>query len=355
MTEVAINPLRRRMIEDMTVRNLSEGTQRVYIRSVQACCRYCNKKPSELTFEDVRAFRLQLVESGLAPGSVNGAMVGLRFFFRVTLGRPEALDYIPMAREAQRLPTILSQGEVTRLLEAAPGLKWRTALSVAYGAGLRASEVVALKVGDIHSERMRIRVEQGKGRRDRDALLSPQLLRMLRDWWKTARPQVWLFPNRLSGFERDAAIAQPRLPRGRQAGRHHQARLPAHPAALLRHPPVGAEGGRARDPGPARPQEAGDHGGLHPRGGQDPGRDRQPAGPAGVETAAGVTAGRAVAPGSGGRRRLPRPWTGLATGPRRPRQPGPAKGHVGDRGLPNGGARRPRRAMPGLRPRQDRI
>ena len=201
MTEAAINPLRRRMIEDMTVRNLSEGTQRVYIRSVQACCRYCNRKPSELTFEDVRAFRLQLVESGLAPGSVNGAMVGLRFFFRVMMRRPEALDYIPMAREPQRLPTVLSAQEVARLLDAAPGLKWRTALSVAYGSGLRASEVVALKLGDIHSERMRIRVEQGKGRRDRDALLSPQLLAMLRDWWKTARPSVWLFPNRLSGFE----------------------------------------------------------------------------------------------------------------------------------------------------------
>ena len=201
MTEEAVHPLRRRMIEDMAVRNLSEGTQRGYMQSVRACCRYCNKKPAELTFEDVRTFRLHLVESGLAPGSVNGAMVGLRFFFRVTLGRPEALDYIPMAREAQRLPTILSQGEVTRLLEAAPGLKWRTALSVAYGAGLRASEVVALKVGDIHSERMRIRVEQGKGRRDRDALLSPQLLAMLRDWWRVAKPAVWLFPNRLSAFE----------------------------------------------------------------------------------------------------------------------------------------------------------
>ncbi len=201
MTEEVMHPLRRRMLEDMTVRNLSEGTQQVYIRSVRACCRYCNKKPSELTFEDVRTFRLHLVESGLAPGSVNGAMVWLRFFFRVTLRRPEALDYIPMAREPQRLPTVLSAQEVARLLEAAPGLKWRTALSVAYGAGLRASEVVALKLGDIHSERMRIRVEQGKGRRDRDALLSPQLLRMLRDWWKTARPAVWLFPNRLSAFE----------------------------------------------------------------------------------------------------------------------------------------------------------
>ena len=99
MTEEVMHPLRRRMLEDMTVRNLSEATQQVYIRSVRACCRYCNKKPSELTFENVRAFRLHLVESGLAPGSVNGAMVGLRFFFRVTLGRPEALDYILMARE----------------------------------------------------------------------------------------------------------------------------------------------------------------------------------------------------------------------------------------------------------------
>jgi site-specific recombinase XerD len=115
------------MLEDMTLRNLSEGTQQVYIRSVRACCRYCNKKPSELTFEDVRTFRLHLVESGLAPGSVNGAMVGLRFFFRVTLGRPEALDYIPMAREPQRLPTVLGAQEVARLLDAAPGLKWRTA------------------------------------------------------------------------------------------------------------------------------------------------------------------------------------------------------------------------------------
>ena len=203
MTDEVMHPLRRRMLEDMTVRNLSEATQRVYIRSVRAGCRYCNAKPGELTFEDVRTFRLHLVESGLAPGSVNGAMVGLRFFFRVTLGRPEAVDYIPMARAPQRLPTVLSQEEVARLLEASQGLKWRTALSVAYGAGLRASEVVALKVADISSERMRIRVEQGKGRRDRDALLSPQLLRMLRDWWRTAKPQVWHFPKRQSGCEHE--------------------------------------------------------------------------------------------------------------------------------------------------------
>jgi site-specific recombinase XerD len=127
-------------------------------------------------------------------------MVGLRFFFRVTLRRPEALDYIPMAREPQRLPVVMTPEEVASLLEASPGPKWRAALSVAYGSGLRASEVVGLKVSDIDSQRMRIRVEQGKGHRDRDALLSPHLLSVLRNWWKLVRPPVWLFPNQHTPF-----------------------------------------------------------------------------------------------------------------------------------------------------------
>ena len=201
MPEEAIHPLRRRMIEDMTIRNFDQRTQQTYIRSVRSCCRFCDRTPTELTFEDVRQYQLHLVQSGLAPASVNGAMVALRFFFRVTLQRPEALEYIAMVREPQRLPVVLSPGEVAGLLEAAHGLKWRTALSVAYGAGLRASEVVGLKVGDIDSRRMRLRVEQGKGRRDRDALLSPHLLNILRDWWKMARPPVWLFPSRLTSLE----------------------------------------------------------------------------------------------------------------------------------------------------------
>ena len=201
MTEEVINPLRRRMIEDMTIRNFDQRTQQTYIRSVRACCRYCDRQPAELTFEDVRQYQLHLTQSGLAPASVNGAMVALRFFFRVTLKRPEAVDYIPIVREPQRLPVVLSHAEIASLLEAAPGLKWRTALSVAYGAGLRASEVVGLKVSDIDSERMRIRVEQGKGRRDRDALLSPRLLAILRNWWKQARSPVWLFPSRLMAFD----------------------------------------------------------------------------------------------------------------------------------------------------------
>jgi integrase/recombinase XerD len=201
MTEEVINPLRRRMIEDMTIRNFDPRTQHSYIRSVRGCCRYCDRAPAELTFEDVRQYQLHLTQSGLAPASINGAMVALRFFFRVTLQRPEAIDYIPIVREPQRLPVVLTPAEVASVLEAAPGLKWRTALSVAYGAGLRASEVVGLKVSDIDSQRMRIRVEQGKGRRDRDALLSPHLLAVLRNWWKVARPPVWLFPNRLTAFD----------------------------------------------------------------------------------------------------------------------------------------------------------
>jgi integrase/recombinase XerD len=200
MGDEAINPLRRKMIEDMTVRNLDPSTQRGYIRAVRSCSRYCGRHPARLTYEDVRRFQLRLIEEGLAPGSVNSAMVGLRFFFRVTLQRPDALDYIPMAREPQRLPVVMTPEEVASVLEAAPGPKWRTALSVAYGAGLRAAEVVGLKVSDIDSERMRIRVEQGKGRRDRDALLSPHLLRTLRNWWRQERPPVWLFPNQHTPF-----------------------------------------------------------------------------------------------------------------------------------------------------------
>jgi integrase/recombinase XerD len=150
MAEEAINPLRRRMIEDMTIRNFDQRTQQAYIRSVRSCCRYCDRRPEELTFEDVRRFQLHLGQCGLAPSSVNGAMVALRFFFRVTRRRPEAVDYIPIARAPQRLPVVLSRSEISRLLEATPSLKWRTALRVAYGAGLRASEVVGLKVSERH-------------------------------------------------------------------------------------------------------------------------------------------------------------------------------------------------------------
>ncbi|HKN27986.1 MAG TPA: tyrosine-type recombinase/integrase [Roseiarcus sp.] len=126
--------------------------------------------------------------------SINAAIAALRFFFDVTLERPDLVRHLTTVHKPRKAPVVLSQDEVARLLEAAPGLKDKAALSVAYGAGLRVSEVANLKVSDIDSQRMTLRVEQGKGQRDRYVMLSPQLLELLRDWWRAARPQVWLFP-----------------------------------------------------------------------------------------------------------------------------------------------------------------
>ena len=146
--------------------------------------------------EELRAFQLHLTETGLQPQSINATVTALRFFFKVTLDRPETTRHLVFVYEPRKLPRVLSPDEVLRLLEAAPGPKHKAALSVAYGAGLRAMEVVALKVCDVDSKRMMIRVEQGKGRKDRHAMLSPQLLELLRDWWRIAHPQVWMFPGR---------------------------------------------------------------------------------------------------------------------------------------------------------------
>jgi site-specific recombinase XerD len=127
---------------------------------------------------------------------MNGAVAALRFFFTVTLDRPEMARHLTFVREPRKVPAVLSPEEVSRLLEAAPGPKYKAALSAAYAAGLRVSEVVALKVSDIDSERLLLRIEQGKGRKDRFAMLSPKLLELLRDWYRIARPAIWLFPGR---------------------------------------------------------------------------------------------------------------------------------------------------------------
>ena len=191
-----VSPLRRRMIEDMTVRNLSPATQRSYLHAVTKFSRYFARSPDRLGLEDVRAFQVHLVATGISWPALNQTVCALRFFYGVTLGHGEIPERIPYAREPRKLPVVLSPEEVPRLLNAAPGLKYKAALSVAYGAGLRAAEVISLKTGDIDSKRMVIRVEQGKGRKDRYVMLSPHLLELLRAWWKTARPQGWLFPGR---------------------------------------------------------------------------------------------------------------------------------------------------------------
>jgi integrase/recombinase XerD len=195
MTDQAISPLRRRMIEDMTIRNLAPKTQQGYIRTIKNLATFLGRSPATASFEDVRRFQLHVAASGVGAGAVNATVAALRFFFRVTLGQRDITEHTAFVREPRKLPVVLSPQEVAGLLDAAPGLKYKVALSVAYGAGLRPSEVVALKVSDIDSKRMIIKVEQGKGRKDRLVMLSPHLLELLRDWWQAAHPRGWLFPG----------------------------------------------------------------------------------------------------------------------------------------------------------------
>ena len=195
MTDKAISPLRRRMIEDMTIRKLAPKTQASYIRAVRNFTIFLGRSPDQARAEDLRGYQLHLASSGVAVPSQNATVTALRFFFTVTLARGEVTDRMPFVREPRKLPVVLSPEEVARLLQAAPGLEHRAALSVAYGAGLRANEVISLKIGDIDSTRMVIRVEQGKGHKDRYVMLSGHLLELLRAWWKVARPQGWLFPG----------------------------------------------------------------------------------------------------------------------------------------------------------------
>ncbi len=201
MTDRIISPLRRRMTEDMTIRGFTVGTQRGYLVAVENFTSFLGRAPDGATAEDLRRYQLHMRSSGASATAMNTAVSALRFLFGVTLGRDDANQGMTTVREPHKLPVVLSPEEVARLLDAASGLKYRSALSVAYGAGLRASEVVSLKLADIDSSRMVIRVEQGKGRKDRYAMLSEPLLHLLRAWWLAARergvmlPGGWLFPG----------------------------------------------------------------------------------------------------------------------------------------------------------------
>ena len=192
MTEMS--PLRRRMIEDMTVRNLSPATQRSYVHAVAKFGRFFGRSPDKLDLEDVRAFQVHLVAGGISWPALNQTVCALRFLYGVTLRQTDLPERIPYAREPRKLPVVLGADEVVRFLESVPSLKARAALTTAYAAGLR--EAASLKVGNIDSSRMVIRIEQGKGGRDRYVMLSPQLLGILRSYWRMARPTYWLFPGR---------------------------------------------------------------------------------------------------------------------------------------------------------------
>jgi site-specific recombinase XerD len=184
------------MIDDMRLRQYGEKTEHDYVREVAAFAKFLGRSPDQAEPEDLRRYQLQLAAQGCTPGKMNLAVSALWFFFQVTLCRPDFGARLARARKDQRLPVVLSPEEVALLLHCAPSLKHKAALSIAYGCGLRVSEIVHLKVGDIDSARMLIRVEQGKGRKDRYVMLSPDLLELLRTWWRTARPRGWLFPGR---------------------------------------------------------------------------------------------------------------------------------------------------------------
>lgn len=197
-----VSPLRQRMLEDMRMRKLAAKTQAAYIRAVRNFTKFLGRSPDTATAEDLRRFQLHLVDHGTSPITLNATITGLKFLFDVTLGHGDVLAKMQSVRIPRTLPVVLSKEEVARLIACAGNLKHQTALSVAYATGLRVNEVVSLKVGDIDSQRMTIRVERGKGGKDRYAMLSPLLLERLRVWWKVARLQSkmldggWLFPGR---------------------------------------------------------------------------------------------------------------------------------------------------------------
>jgi site-specific recombinase XerD len=195
MTDKAISPLRRRLIEDMAIRRLSPKTQLHYIRHIKRFADFLGRSADKATAKDVRRYQLWLASIGTTAPTANVSATALRFFFRVTLKRHDLAEELVSTREPRRLPVVLSPEEVGRLLASAINIKHKALLSLAYATGLRSSEVVSLKLTDIDSDRMVIRVEQGKGKKDRYVILSSILLEILREWWRVARKKGWMFPG----------------------------------------------------------------------------------------------------------------------------------------------------------------
>ena len=196
-----ISPLRQRMIEDMNLRKLAPKTQDAYILAVKKLGKFLGHSPHTATKEDLRNFQLFLVGQDTSRITINATVTALRFLFEVTLDRQGIVDKLKTVPVPRKLPNVLSREEVSRLLEATMNLKYKAAFSVAYGAGLRINEITSLKISDIDSQRMTLHIEQGKGRKDRYAMLSPVLLDILRTWWQEAHAKGklleggWLFPG----------------------------------------------------------------------------------------------------------------------------------------------------------------
>ena len=198
MTEERTTPLRERMMEDMRIHGMGDKAQKAHIRAVKHFAGFLKRSPDTATPDDLRAYQLHMTDTGVTPTTYNARIMALRFLFGKTCGREVMKKYMQFRTQPRKLPVVLSVEDVSELLSAAPGpgLKYRAALSISYGAGLRASEVCNLKVSDIDSDRMLIHVDEGKGRKDRKVMLSPDLLDLLRAYWREARPEGWLFPGK---------------------------------------------------------------------------------------------------------------------------------------------------------------
>ncbi len=204
-----MTPLRQRMIEDLQLRGLAPATQRNYIAHVASFARFYGKSPEQLDREAIREYLLHLLnERKMSPENINQQVTALKFLYLTTLEMPWGAVDFPRVKRVRHLPVVLSHEEVVLFFDHVPSLKYRAALMICYGAGLRVSEAVALKVGDIDSKRNLLRVEQGKGRKDRYAMLSPRLLEVLRVYWRAARPENYLFPSPLRGRHLNAASLQ---------------------------------------------------------------------------------------------------------------------------------------------------
>ena len=291
--ERPVSALRRRMLEDMAMRGLRSDTQHEYIRFVRGFAAFLGQSPDKATVEDIRRFQVHQRESGVQPPTINCSVSALRFFFTVTLDRPDLSRRLVLARYPRKLPAVLSVEEVGQLLEGAPGPKYKAILGTAYGAGLRVSEVAGLKIDDIDSTRMLIRVEQGKGRKDRNAMLSPQLLTLLRLWWKEGRrrgvmlPHGWLFPGRGATDPISTRQINRAIHEAAEAAGDQEAGVAPYPAPQLRDPSAGTGCRHPRDPGPAGAQQAGYDRALRARRDQNDPLGDQPS-----RTSGGADAGR---------------------------------------------------------------
>ena len=197
MTHEKITPLRERMMEDMRIRGMGDKAQKSHIRAIKDFALFLRRSPDTATPEELRAYQLHMTDTGVTASTFNTRIIALRFFFGMTCGREDMKRFMQFRTQPRKLPVVFSVEEVSLILMATPGpgLKYRAALSISYGAGLRASEVCNLKISDIDKDRMLIHVDHGKGGKDRKVMLSPGLLNLLRDYWLEARPEGWLFPG----------------------------------------------------------------------------------------------------------------------------------------------------------------